>query len=172
MTEKYNILDRLNVLTRSKQSKTKYYCPVCNGDDLDISKNGAYRCFSGDCAPKDIRNAIDKLEGKSEWQPEKFVKPIRSKSQTDYYYPERATSHQGDRIDDRLVKVTRIDDGNGGKKFYQSYWNGGKWANGNPDNIKKLIPIYRYAEIRQAIKWRELIFVVEGEAIEIGRAHV
>jgi hypothetical protein len=33
--------------------------------------------------------AIDKLEGKSEWKPEKFVKPIRPKSQKDYFYPDR-----------------------------------------------------------------------------------
>jgi putative DNA primase/helicase len=157
MTEKYNILDRLNVLTRSKQSKTKYLCPVCNGDDLDISKNGAYRCFSNGCESKDIRNAIDKLAGKPEWEPEKFVKPIRSKSQTDYHYP--------DRDGNDLVKVTRIDDGNGGKKFYQRYWDGNKWLNGNPDEVKSRIPIYRYSQVRQAIERRELIFVVEGEAI-------
>ncbi len=155
-TEKYNILDRLAVLTPSNGSRTKYHCPVCNGNDLDISKNGAYSCFSGNCTPKDIRTAIDLLEGNPGWKPEKFVKPIRPKSRTDYLYP--------DRTGNPLVKVTRIDDGDGNKKFYQSHWDGTKWLKGNPDRVKKLIPIYRRAEVLAAIERGESIFIVEGES--------
>jgi hypothetical protein len=155
MTETYDIRQHTAALTPSKGSRTKYHCPVCNGDDLDISKDGAYSCFSGNCEKRDIRKAIDKLEGKPDWKPEKFVKPIRPKSQKDYFYPYRNGS--------QLVKVTRIDDGVGGKKFFQNHWDGGNWAKGNPDAVKKLIPIYRYAEIQQAIERNELIFVVEGE---------
>jgi putative DNA primase/helicase len=85
-----------------------------------------------------------------------FVKPPRPKSRKDYYYPDR---------DGRsLVKVTRIDDGEGNKGFPQSHWDGGKWVKGNPDEIKQLVPIYRYVEVRAAIERGELIFVVEGEA--------
>jgi putative DNA primase/helicase len=156
MTETYDIRQHLAVLTPSKGSKTKYHCPVCDGDDLDISKDGAYSCFGGNCEPKDIRNAIDKLEGKPDWKPEQFVKPIRTKSQKEYFYP--------DRDGNNLVRVTRIDDGSGGKKFFQNHWDGGKWLKGNPDEVKKLIPIYRYAEVQQAIERNELIFIVEGEA--------
>ena len=155
-TKQYNILDRLTLLTPSKGSKTKYHCPVCDGDDLDISKNGAYSCFSGNCEPKDIRLAIDKLEGKPDWKPEKFVKSGRPKSRTDYFYP--------DRSDNALVRVTRIDDGNGKKKFYQSYWNGGTWVIGNPPNIKQLIPIYRRTDVVDALDRGESIFIVEGES--------
>jgi uncharacterized protein (DUF927 family) len=93
-----------------------------------------------------------------------FVKPPRPKSRTEYYYPDR---------DNRpLVKVTRIDDGEGNKGFPQSHWSvsgaeswdGGKWVSGNPDEIKLQVPIYRYVEVRAAISRNELIFVVEGEA--------
>jgi hypothetical protein len=155
-TDKYDIRQHLAVLTPSKGSKTKYHCPICNGDDLDISKDGAYRCFSNECDSKDIREAIDRLEGKPEWKPEKFIKPIRPKSQKDYFYP--------DRDGNNLVKILRIDRGNGKKDFPQSHWDGGKWGNGNPDEVKKLIPIYRYAEVRKAIERNELIFWVEGES--------
>jgi hypothetical protein len=155
--EKYSILDHLTVLTPSKGSKTKYHCPVCNGDDLDISKKGAYNCFSGNCEPKDIRLAIDKLESKPEWKPEKFVKSVRPQSEKDYFYP--------DRDGNDLVKVTRIDDGSGKKSFPQSHWDGGKWVKGNPDEVKKLIPIYRHADVREAIGRGELVLVAEGESI-------
>jgi hypothetical protein len=147
----YDIRARLDVLTKSKASKTKYYCPVCHGDDLDINpRTGAYQCFSSECDSKDIRNAIDKLEGKPEWKPEKFVKTLRPRSTKEYLYP--------DRNGNPLVSVTRIDDGEGGKKFYQSHWDGSKWVKGNPDEVKKLIPIYRHAQVRQAIERNELYF--------------
>jgi putative DNA primase/helicase len=85
-----------------------------------------------------------------------FVKPLRPKSRKDYYYPDRDNCS--------LVKVTRIDDGEGNKGFPQSHWDGGKWVKGNPDEIKLQVPIYRYVEITAAIERNELIFIVEGEA--------
>jgi Protein of unknown function (DUF3987) len=156
----YDIRDRLSVLTKSKASKTKYYCPVCQGDDLDINpRSGAYSCFSGGCDSKDIRVAIDKLEGKPEWKPEQddWVKPVRPKSRKEYFYP--------DRDGNPLVKVVRIDPGDGSKKsFPQYHWDGSKWVTGNPDEVKKLIPIYRRAEAIEAIGRGELVFILEGEA--------
>ena len=158
--EKYDIRHHLNALTPSKGSKTKYLCPVCDGDDLDINKaTGAYSCFSGGCECKDIRAAIDEREGKPEWKPEQddWKKPVRPKSEKDYFYP--------DRNGDPLIKVVRIDHGDGLKKgFPQSHWAGGRWEEGNPKKIRYLIPIYRYQQVRQAIERGELIFHVEGEA--------
>ena len=84
-----------------------------------------------------------------------FVKPPRPKSEKSYYYPSRDG--------DNLVRVARKDDGSGKKSFYQNHWDGGKWLIGNPDHIKKLIPIYRYAEVQKAIALNQQIFVVEGE---------
>jgi Protein of unknown function (DUF3987) len=85
-----------------------------------------------------------------------FVKPPRSKSSKFYNYPNRDGSP--------LLRVNRIDKGDGKKDFYQQHWHGSKWVNGNPDHIKRLIPIYRYPEVQQAIQSKELVFVVEGEA--------
>jgi Protein of unknown function (DUF3987) len=85
-----------------------------------------------------------------------FVKSPRPKSSKSYYYPNRDGSP--------LLRVKRIDKGDGNKDFYQQHWHGSKWVNGNPDHIKRLIPIYRYPEVQQAIQRKELVFVVEGEA--------
>uniref|UniRef100_UPI00286AD10B hypothetical protein n=1 Tax=Chamaesiphon sp. VAR_48_metabat_135_sub TaxID=2964699 RepID=UPI00286AD10B len=111
MTETYYIRQHLAVLTPSKGSKTKYHCPVCNGDDLDISKDGAYSCFSGNCEPKDIRAAIDKLEGKSDWKPETFVKSPRPIGTKYFEYP--------DRSGEKLARVVRIDYPDKPKKIWQ-----------------------------------------------------
>ncbi len=158
--EKYNMLEHLGVLTLSGESKTKYHCPACGKNDFDVNpKTGKYSCFSGDCNPKDIRAAIDKLEGKPEWKPEQndWEKPTRSQSRKEYFYYDRSGQP--------LVKVVRTDDGNGKKTFSQYHWDGSKWVRGNPDPIKKLIPIYRYTEVRKAIERNEYIFVVEGEGL-------
>ena len=85
-----------------------------------------------------------------------FVKPPRPKSRKEYYYVDRDESP--------LAKVTRTDDGKGKKGFFQSHWDGGKWVKGNPAEVKRSIPIYRYPEIQAAISRNELIFVVEGES--------
>jgi hypothetical protein len=159
-TEKYNMLEHLEVLTPSGESKTKYYCPACDKNDFDVNPStGEYGCFSGGCTPKDIRAAIDILENKPKWKPEQndWLKPKRIQSRKEYIYLDRNAQ--------ALVKVVRTDDGNGNKKFSQHHWDGAKWVSGNPDLIKKLIPIYRYAEVRKAIDRNEYIFVVEGEGL-------
>ncbi|MBW4639769.1 MAG: AAA family ATPase, partial [Gloeocapsa sp. UFS-A4-WI-NPMV-4B04] len=53
-----NFSDRLNVL-KEESTQLVCECPVCGGHRLTINKQlGAYRCWSGDCAVKDIREAI------------------------------------------------------------------------------------------------------------------
>ena len=167
----YKIQDHLSVLTPSKGSKTKYHCPVCNGHNLDVQiRTGAYACFSGKCEAKEIRAAIDLLEGKEAWKPgqtEKlstptaspaWVKPIRHQRTTIHDYPARDGKP--------LVKVKRIDKGDGSKKgFVQEHYDESqsKWINGNPDGIKQQIPIYRYKETQIAIANSESIWVPEGE---------
>lgn len=147
----YDIRNFSDLLVNSKASKTKYHCPVCNGNDFDIDpKSGKYHCFNSDCTPKEIREAIDRLK------PEEiaWVKPLRPIATTEYFYP--------DRDGNPLVKVVRKDDGRGKKDFYQYHWDGHGWAKGNP--VKHLVPIYRYLEVRAAIAQNKLIFHVEGEA--------
>jgi hypothetical protein len=86
-----------------------------------------------------------------------WEKPPRPKQTKDYYY--------NDRDGNSLVKVTRIDKGDGTKKIYQRRWDGGKWVDGCPKDIRQYIPIYQYAKVREAIDRNDLVFVVEGEDI-------
>jgi predicted P-loop ATPase len=163
----YSILNHLTVLTPSKGSKTKYHCPCCNSPNLDIHpRTGAYACFSGGCSPKDIRLAIDKLQGIPELKsdgytpstPPAWIKPIRPAQTTTYYYPSRDGTP--------LALVKRIDKGDGSKKdFPQQHYDKStsQWKNGNPPPIKRQIPIYQYPQIQQAILKGELIWTVEGE---------
>jgi uncharacterized protein (DUF927 family) len=160
----YNITDHLDVLTRAKGSRTKYHCPVCNGRNLDIHpRTGAYACFSGGCAAKEIRAAIDLLEGREfKLETEKpytpqpspaWIKPQRLAQTTTYEYKDRNGLP--------LVLVKRTD--NGSKKFSQQHWDGSQWVYGNPDDIKQQIPIYRYREIQAAVANGEIVWVPEGE---------
>jgi putative DNA primase/helicase len=143
-------------------------CPVCDrtkdGDCSWYPDGGTVMCKtcvdgSGHDESQWHYNGVNELgfQGKFVLKKEPaFVKPPRPKSRKDYYYP--------DRDNHPLVKVTRIDDGEGNKGFPQSHWDGGKWVKGNPDEIKLQVPIYRYVEVRAAISRNELIFIVEGEA--------
>lgn len=70
-----------------------------------------------------------------------------------------------------LVRVVRFDDGEGGKpQWSQQSWGKCKrtkqmgWIGGTEGIAREDIPIYRYAEIQQAIANNELIYLVEGEA--------
>lgn len=69
-----------------------------------------------------------------------------------------------DRVGNPLVRVIRIDDGKGGKpKRWQEHWNGKVWVKGLKSIKREDIPVYRYAEIKEAIAEGKTIFVVEGE---------
>ena len=52
----FDIFEHIDSLEKVKGGK--YRCPICNGHNLSISKNGAYRCWNG-CEIKDIRDAIN-----------------------------------------------------------------------------------------------------------------
>jgi putative DNA primase/helicase len=150
----YDIRTKTNLLTKSAESPTKYHCPVCNGNDLDINPDsGAYKCFVNECSSEAIRKAIDKLEGK----PEQWVKSVRAASSKTY-------SYRG-RNGENLAEVKRIDDGKGNKKIWQRYFCGEPktWQNKKDAETARQIPIYKYKEIREAIANGQQIWVVEGE---------
>lgn len=157
----YDMLSKRHLFTKSQAGANKFHCPNCGKNDFEVKAvDGTYTCWSGGCSTSDIRSAIDALEGKV-WTPgskvvDRPVKAIRARSQKDYFY--------SDRDGNNLVRVTRVDDGQGKKDFYQSHWDGGKWIKGNPDEVKKQIPIYMYAEVRDAIIKGDTVFVVEGES--------
>jgi hypothetical protein len=153
-----------NIIRSSKSSP----CPVCNrikdGDcswypDGETVMCKTYSSGIGHDESKWHYIGTNELgfQGKFVLKKEQeFIKSSRPKSSKDYDYLTREGSN--------LVRVSRTDDGSGLKKFYQSHWDGGKWINGNPNQIKPLIPIYRYADVSRAIERNEQIFIVEGES--------
>jgi phage/plasmid-associated DNA primase len=82
-------------------------------------------------------------------------KSIRPKQTRYWEYPARDGS--------KLVRVCRVDDGEGNRKIWQQRWDGFAWVKGLGAIPKETIPIYRYAEVREAISQGKTIFIVEGE---------
>lgn len=100
-------------------------------------------------------NKTDK-DGKFFYAPATEEKPARPKQTRHWEYPARDGS--------KLVRVCRIDDGQGKKKIWQERWDGYDWVKGLGKIPREEIPIYRYAEIRDAISKGETIFITEGES--------
>ncbi|MBW4652012.1 MAG: hypothetical protein KME20_02985 [Kaiparowitsia implicata GSE-PSE-MK54-09C] len=82
-------------------------------------------------------------------------KPVRPQQRQDYFYPSRTGQP--------LVKVTRVDRGNGAKFFVQYHWNGPQWVKGLTPEIRSQVPIYRYRDVQNAISIGQPIWMVEGE---------
>ena len=82
-------------------------------------------------------------------------KAARPKAKKEFFYYDRDGCN--------LIKVTRSDDGEGVRKFYQSHWNGERYIKGVPADIQKSVPIYRYQQVRTAIAHGRPVFMVEGE---------
>lgn len=81
-------------------------------------------------------------------------KPPRSEQTRYFHYPARDGSP--------LVRVRRIDT-TSKKSFSQQRWNGNEFVAGLDGMNRAYIPIYRYAEVQEAIAQGQLIFIVEGE---------
>ena len=144
-TNSFDIRNFIDKLTHVKGEK--YICPVCNNNNLSISKKtGAYQCWNG-CQNKDIREAISPLENNT--------KPARPAGKDEFRY--------NDRNGNPLVKVTRIDDGNGHKRFIQSAWGGNTWRPNLDGLDRNKIPCYRYQQVKEAIAKGNPIFITEGE---------
>jgi predicted P-loop ATPase len=101
-------------------------------------------------------NKTDK-NGKRFYEPVLTQKAPRTQGKKEYIYH--------DRNGQPLIKVTRIDDGNGKKRIFQSHWNGINWVKGLTDQIKNNVTIYQYAKVKAAIEQGKTIFLVEGEGI-------
>jgi len=82
----FDIRDHLDKLEPGK-GKNFYTCPVCEGRRLGIKpKTGAFKCWSGDCAAADIREAIRPLaeflaQCKGERPPRQAKKPKAKKKE-------------------------------------------------------------------------------------------
>jgi KaiC/GvpD/RAD55 family RecA-like ATPase len=87
---------------------------------------------------------------------EQQQKAIRPAQKRIWEYPNREGNP--------FVRVIRVDDGKGGKpKRWQEHWNGKAWVKGLKGVKREDIPVYRYAEIQEAIRQGKTIFIVEGE---------
>ena len=98
-------------------------------------------------------------EGKIYYARPQEKKPVRP-AQTRYWeYPARDGSP--------LIRVRRIDFGDGvtKKDIKQQHWDKNKkdWVTGYGGVPRDNIPIYRYAEVKEAITQGKLIFLVDGE---------
>lgn len=119
------------------------------GELLTACKRGA------DPASGWERTSKSDKEGTPYYAPAATKKAIRPKSRKEYFYP--------DRNGERLIKVIRIDNGEGKKDFRQYHWNGKRWISGVPEEIRNQITIYRYQQVRKAIASGRTVFMVEGE---------
>lgn len=84
-------------------------------------------------------------------------KAVRAKATKDFIYSNVE--------DNPLVKVTRIDDGVGKKKFFQSHWNGQGWVKKLTPEVKEKLRLYRIDDpINQAaIAQGQPVLIPEGE---------
>lgn len=129
-------------------------CPHCGKPDwcyrlgeLTVCKRGA--------DPADGWKETGKQDSEGSPYYARVTKQIRPRQERYWEYP--------DREGNRLVRVRREDDGEGKKAYRQESWDGRKWVTGLKGIGRTQIPIYRYAEIQQAINAGKQIFIVEGE---------
>ncbi|BAZ03290.1 hypothetical protein NIES37_73030 (plasmid) [Tolypothrix tenuis PCC 7101] len=161
LIETFNTASPVQEITNSSelQEVSKYHpCPHCSKPDwcyrigdLTVCKRGAKP------APGWQETSTTDNQGTPYYAYVNPKKELRPKSKKEFVYVDR----QGK----ELIKVTRIDNGEGKKKFYQSHWDGKEWIKGLTDEVKSKVLIYRYPEVRAAIAEGKKIFCVEGEGI-------
>lgn len=117
--------------------------------NLSVCKRGAEPATGWEKSGK-----TDK-DGSFYYAPAAPKKEIRPKSKKEFFYHGRDGQY--------LVKVSRLDDGEGNRKFFQSHWNGSRWIKGVPEEIQQQVPIYRYQQVKKAIAAGKPVFMVEGE---------
>jgi len=171
-------MSSLHNSTRFIASSAKNPCPVCGrikDGDCRITGDGAVFCHSyqhykpgetlrgadgqewacvghtPDGAGWGIFKVHEPLGQSPRWQ-----KPPRPKSEKFFFYP--------DRNGNPLVRVKRIDRGDGTKTFSQQRWDGNQWQPGLGDLDRSLIPIYRYRDVQAAIDRGDSVLWVEGES--------
>jgi len=167
------------MITKFTASSAKNPCPVCGrtkDGDCRLTGDGRVFCHSyQNYKPGETLRGVDGQEwaciGRTTdgagWgifkvhqpleQSPRWQKPPRPKSETFYYYP--------DRNGNPLVRVKRIDRGDGTKTFSQERWDGSQWKPKLGDLDRSLIPVYRYKDVKAAIARGEPILWVEGEKV-------
>lgn len=180
--DKFRMSEHVDKLTPVKGKKNKYYCPVCNGNDLSVNlTTNAYTCYNG-CDRKDIREAVAPWQDKQQ-----EAKPVRPKADRTWTYTD---------IDGKeIVRTRRIDYGDGvtKRRIWQEYSVPGRWvavkgSGSKPTKkfevdrkatlhwvagsylqeeikapLKKALVPYRYEDIKKAVENNETVYWVEGE---------
>ncbi|MEG3975921.1 AAA family ATPase, partial [Microcoleus sp. herbarium8] len=141
-------------------------CPVCGrtkDGDCRISRDGGMVLCHNNFDPlydQDWHFTGESSDGRCGVYvfKEPIAKSIRPKQTRYWEYPARDDGS-------RLVRVVRTDDGEGNKKTWQQHWDKNKqdWVAGYGNVDRASIPIYRRAEVREAIAKSEPIYIVEGE---------
>lgn len=146
----------VEVLKPAKE-RGKFICPVCNGHNFSINKiTGARKCWNG-CSNESVKEAIKGLLPEKQ-KSDRTEKAPRERKTTEYLY--------NDRDGNPLIKVVKVVPApNGkGKSIYQQHWNGKLWVKGYGSINTPDIPLYRYAEVKEAIARGETIVLCEGES--------
>jgi hypothetical protein len=105
-----------------------------------------------------------KLTSKKDDEGSYYYAPISEKSEKSIRPAQVRTWVYYGRDGQPLVRVGHKDDGTGKKpERWQERWDGSKWVKGLKGIKREDIPIYRYAEITEAIALGKTIFIVEGE---------
>jgi hypothetical protein len=135
-------------------------CPHCGKPDWCYSIGELSVC-NRDQSPATGWEGTSKTDkdGKIYYARPQEKKPVRP-AQTRYWeYPDRDGSP--------LIRVRRIDFGDGvtNKDIKQQHWDKNKkdWVTGYGGVTRDNIPIYRYAEVKEAIAKGKPIFLVDGE---------
>jgi putative DNA primase/helicase len=155
----YDYREKIDLLTASTEHKGYYVCPNCQKNKFGIDESGdGASCLTGGCTPDEIRKAIDQLEGKSGYKPQGKG---QKKTITEYFYRDRDGNQLAKTVKSSWVKP----DGEPAKKFSQAIISNGEWCwkPSTLPELKKQIPIYRYAEVKESIAQNQQIFIVEGE---------
>lgn len=132
-------------------------CPHCNKPDwcyfigdLSVCNREAAPAQGWDKTTKQDKN------GKYYYAPEIEKKSVRPKQTRFFYYQDFEGNN--------LVQVKRVDSGDGKKpKYSQYHWTGKSYRIGLGGIERADIPLYKYADVREAIKGGETIYFCEGE---------
>ena len=163
----FNILDHLDKLEIVKETNSEYHCkcPSCGDGGFKINKHSskyfAHKCGCMDTAEgkKAVISAIAPIPVDRK---EKSIRPKQIRYWT--YYS---------RSGQPLVRACREDFGDQRKpRRWQESWDGEKWVKGLKGIKREDIPIYKYQEIKEALREgarsattaSQTIFIVEGEA--------
>lgn len=147
-------------------SSKRHPCPICgrtkDGDCRSSEADNLVLCHSHTTAEEPINGyrflhaSKDGLWGVWIWGEDKGRKMPRKR-------PSRERYTYTDRQGNNLIQVVRVTS-EGRKDFYQHRWDGAGWVKGLNEYSKANVPIYRFAEVQQAIAQNKTIFMVEGEA--------